>query len=122
MSLLGIGSAKIDLVLSKESYTSGEHIKGYFYLKGGIIEQQLKRIECDFVRIRETVEEEAILDSTTILTSTFIQSEESNEIPFSFKLPSELLPSDSEITYRFKTRLHFKEGVKSIDQDLIQIV
>lgn len=122
MSLLGIGSAKIDLVLSKESYTPGELIKGYFFLKGGTIEQQLKRIDCDFVRIREAGEEEAILDSTTILTSTLLQSEESNQIPFSFKLPSELLPSGSETTYRFKTRLHFKEGVKSIDQDLIQIV
>ncbi|WP_078543081.1 sporulation protein [Litchfieldia alkalitelluris] len=122
LSLIGIGSAKIDLILSKETYTPGELIHGYFLLKGGTIEQQLKRIDCDLVRIHEGKEEEDILDSTTILTSTLLHSEEADKIPFSFKLPNGLSPSDQQTSYRFKTRLYFKEGAKSIDQDLIQIV
>lgn len=122
LSLVGIGSAKIDLILPKETYTPGEHIKGYFLLKGGTIEQQLKRIDCDLVRIHEGEEKEDVIDSTTILTSTLLDSEQSDKIPFAFKLPSTMNPSDDETSYRFKTKLYFKEGAKSIDQDLIQII
>ncbi len=122
MSLVGIGSAKIDLILPKETYKPGEHINGHFLLKGGTIEQQLKRIDCDLVKVDQVLEKEEVIDSTTILTSHLIKSEEANEIPFTFKLPKTLHCSDEEISYRFKTKLTFKEGVKSIDQDIIQII
>ena len=42
MALIGIGSAKIDLILEKVSYKPGEQVKGYFMVKGGTIEQQLR--------------------------------------------------------------------------------
>ncbi|MCF6408910.1 sporulation protein [Pseudalkalibacillus salsuginis] len=122
MSLVGIGSAQIDLILPKETYTLGEHINGYFLLKGGIIDQQLKRIDCDLVKVDSEKGKENIIDSTTILTSQLIESEESNKIPFSFKLPTSLPLSTKDISYRFKTRLTFTQGVESIDQDIIQIV
>lgn len=122
MSLVGIGSAQIDLILPKETYTLGEHINGYFLLKGGISDQQLKRIDCDLVKITGEKGTESIVDSTTILTSRLIEPEESNKIPFSFQLPISLPISTAEISYRFKTRLTFTKGVESIDQDIIQIV
>lgn len=120
MSLVGIGSAKIDLILEKEIYRPGEHVKGYFLLNGGTIEQQLKRIDCDLVKVEQG--REYMIDSTSILTSRSIESEASNKIQFSFKLPTSLPISTEEISYRFKTRLTFTEGVESIDQDIIQVV
>ncbi|TKC14728.1 sporulation protein [Robertmurraya kyonggiensis] len=120
MSLVGIGSAKIDLILEKETYTPGEQITGYFLLKGGLIDQQLKRIDCDLVKVENGTEH--IVDSTSILTSRSLESEASNKIPFSFILPTSLQISTEDISYRFKTRLTFTEGVESLDQDIIQIV
>ncbi|GAA3325820.1 hypothetical protein GCM10020331_059230 [Ectobacillus funiculus] len=35
MSLLGIGSAQIDLVLLKKTYRPDEYINGHFLIKGG---------------------------------------------------------------------------------------
>lgn len=120
MSLVGIGSAKIDLILDKETYMPGEHVKGYFLLNGGTIAQQLKRIDCDLVKVENGTE--SMVDATSILTSRSIESEASNKIPFSFKLPTSLPISTEEISYRFKTRLTFTEGVESVDQDIIQVV
>ncbi len=120
MSLVGIGSAKIDLILEKETYTPGEQIMGYFLLKGGLIDQQLKRIDCDLVKVENG--KEYMLDSTSILTSRSLESEESNKIPFSFILPTSLPVSTEDTSYRFKTKLTFTEGVESIDQDIIRVV
>lgn len=122
MSLLGIGSAKIDLILNKETYRPGDPVHGHFYIKGGTIEQQLKRIDCDLVAVKESEGVEKVIDSKTILSSTRIHSEELSEISFAFQLPAAIPVSSDEISYHFKTRLTFNEGVNSIDFDEIQIV
>jgi sporulation-control protein len=122
MSLLGVGSANIDLVLPKDTYHRGELISGYFYIKGGTIEQKVKRIDCDLVMVNQSTGQEKIVDTAIILSTNVINSEECNKISFTFKLPETIPASTEEITYRFKTRLTFNEGVASNDQDFIQII
>ncbi len=122
MALLGIGSAQIDLVLEKETYRAGEEVKGYFLIKGGTTIQQLKRIDCDLVLIDNEEKSEEIVDCITILTTNSIPADTINKIPFTFKLPNSTPASSGSLTYRFKTRLAFKEGVESFDQDAIRIV
>ncbi|MBM7662640.1 sporulation-control protein [Bacillus mesophilus] len=121
MSLLGIGSAKVDLVLEKGEAKLGECIKGSIHIDGGNIEQHLKRIECDLVKTDNTHREE-VVETKTILTNKVIDSENHKEIPFSFYIPETLIPSSDCLTYRFKTRLVFNEGLKSLDQDTITIL
>lgn len=122
MSLIGIGSARIDLILPKDTYCPGENIKGYFLIKGGTIEQLIKQIDCDLVMTDLGNGDEGVIDTFTVLTSKVIQSEECNQIFFSFNLPSSIPLSTEERTFRFKTRLAFHEGVESKDQDIIQII
>ncbi|QED49573.1 sporulation protein [Cytobacillus dafuensis] len=122
MALLGIGSAKIDLILEKETYKPGELVKGYFLIKGGTILQELKRIDCDLVINDGAEENEKIVESITILTTKSIQSEAINKIPFTFPLPNSAQVSTGTLSYRFKTRLAFKKGVESYDQDAIRIL
>lgn len=122
MSLLGVGSALIDLILPKETYKRGELINGHFHLKGGTIEQQLKRIDSDLVLIDHRTNKEKVIDTATILSSKLLHSEEASNISFTFKLPEDIPLSSEHISYRFKTRLTFNEGVESKDQDLIQVI
>jgi sporulation-control protein len=121
MSLLGIGSAKVDLIIDENVYRPGELVNGYFLLKGGTIEQKIKRIESDLVQINKLLDTEKVIGSTTILTSQQIDSEEQSKTPFTFLLPESLEDTTAEVSYRFKTRLIFNEGVKSLDQDHITI-
>lgn len=123
MALLGIGSAKIDLILEKDTYAWGEQVKGVFVVKGGLIEQQLKRIECDLVMsdTENQKVDEKVVDSITIYTTKYIESNAENHIPFIFRLPQSI-HSDSVVSYRFKSRLAFKEGVESLDHDVIKIL
>ncbi|WP_456278771.1 sporulation protein [Bacillus sp. AK128] len=122
MSLLGVGSARIDLVLPKETYSPGERIKGYFKIVGGTIGQQITRIDSDLVLVNQTKKNEKVIDFTTILTKKLINSTEENEFPFTFILPNDVPVSSDEISYRFHTKLTFNKGVESRDQDLIRIV
>ncbi len=121
MSLVGVGSASIDLILPKVVYQQGEVICGYFEIKGGLVEQQLKRVECDLVQFKRK-EEDRILDTATILSSTIIKAEELYKISFTFRLPEEMPCSGESQSYGFKTRLIFDEGVKSVDHDPIKII
>ena len=122
MSLIGIGSAKIDLKLPKVTYKAGEHIKGCFLIKGGIVDQKTKQIQCDLIMIKRSTREEKTIDISTILTSIVIHAEEMLEISFSFGIPSSILSSTEEISYRFETKRSFNEGAESRDQDIIQII
>ena len=93
MSLIGIGSAQIDLILYKDTYKVGEHIEGYFLIKGGTIDQQLKRIDCELIKREELMGIEEIIDIQTILTSKRIESEEIYKITFSnLLIPSTPFP------------------------------
>ncbi|MBU7595560.1 sporulation protein [Metabacillus halosaccharovorans] len=122
MSLLGVGSAVIDLILPKDTYKRGDLIKGFFHLKGGTIEQQLKRIDSDLVLIDRNTDIEKVIDTATILSSKLINPEEDSKVSFTFKLPEDIPASTNSISYRFKTRLTFNEGVESKDQDIIQVI
>jgi sporulation-control protein len=123
LSMLGIGAARIDLILPKESYSPGDYINGHFLVKGGTIEQQLKRIDCDLILTNPNTGIEKVVDTSMVLTSKWIESEESNKISFTFKLCEELPYSSDDRVYHFKTRLTFLEGgVESKDQDIIQII
>lgn len=122
MSILGIGSAQIDLILTKEEFSPGECVKGYFLIKGGVIEQQLKRIDCDLVAADLSAGSENVLETSNILTSKQIAAEEQNRIDFVFRLPQNLTESNDERSYFFNTRLVFNEGVISKDQDFITVV
>lgn len=122
MSLLGIGSARIDLTLPKKSYRAGEYIKGYYLIRGGTIDQKAKRIDCDLVMMEPSMGLEKIISSTTILTSRLIHSGEECKISFTFKIPYSIKASPEGVYFHFKTKLTFNEGVASIDQDIIQVI
>jgi sporulation-control protein len=121
MSILGIGSAQIDLILPKEEFLPGECINGYFLIRGGVIEQQLKRIDCDLVMADLSLRTEKVIETANILTSKQIESDEQNRIDFIFRLPKDLAASTEERSFYFNTRLVFDEGVISKDQDFITI-
>ena len=122
MALLGVGSAKIDLILEKDVYRPGEIVNGHFSIEGGNIEQKLKRIDCNLVLMDKAANIEKVIDTKTILTTTQIDSEELYELSFVFQLPETMASSSDTLSYRFQTKLIFNEGVTSQDQDLIEII
>lgn len=122
MSLLGVGSAQIDLILKKDVLIPGESVNGKFLIKGGTVDQDLQLIECALVMVNVKTEEESVLDTVTIDVQLRIQPDGDDVVPFSFLLPEDVPPSNKDISYHFKTKLVFKQGIESWDEDLIKVV
>ena len=86
MALLGVGSAKIDLILQNEVYKPGEVVHGHFSIEGGNIEQKLKRVDCDLVLTDKAADIEKVIDTKSVVTSMQIHSEELYELSFVFRV------------------------------------
>lgn len=121
MCLLGIGAAKIDLILEKLTFKRGELVVGSFEITGGTIEQRIKRVECDLLYVDHEKKTSRVVDSVTILTVKDIRKEQKVMIPFSFRIPETIPEPKKRTSYKFTTRLVFNEGAKSVDQDQIAI-
>ncbi|MTH51957.1 sporulation protein [Bacillus mangrovi] len=119
MSRLGIGAAKIDLVLDHDQYKQGDVIIGRYDIYGGTIEQKLKRIESDLVQTIDG-EDRPILNNC-IYTASTVLAEENRAISFKCRLPADLPVSDSDTAYKFVTKLVFESGTDSLDHDEIKI-
>ncbi|MBM7573233.1 sporulation protein [Aquibacillus albus] len=122
MSLLKIGSPKVDLILDTNQVKPGDKISGVFYMEGGWVKQKLKRLECDFVREYHGEKPEVIQPVKTVLMSDTIDSDDQTEIPFTYKLPKELPPTSEDVSYRLETKLVFTNDTKSIDTDEIVVL
>ncbi|MCM3573633.1 sporulation protein [Mesobacillus subterraneus] len=122
MSLLGVGSAQIDLILEKDVLIPGESVNGKFLIKGGTVDQDLQLIECALVMVNLKSEAEKVLDTVIIDVPLRIQPNGDDDVPFSFLLPVDVPPSNKDISYHFKTKLVFKQGTESWDEDMIKVV
>ena len=97
-SLLGIGAAKIDLILSKDIFTQGEEIQGHYLIKGGIVEQYIKRIESQLLRINHMNNEEKIVDSSTIVVEKQIKTDMEETLNFISSISPDLtIPRISDV-------------------------
>ncbi|MBP3953210.1 sporulation protein [Bacillus suaedae] len=121
-SLIGIGSAQIDLVLPKDTFKQGEEIKGHFLIKGGITEQQILQIDCDLIRIDHTTNEETIFHTITLPIEKSIDKDKEEKRAFSYILHPNIPVSTSKTSYGFRTKMTFNQGVVSTDIDYIRIV
>ncbi|WP_164462176.1 sporulation protein [Bacillus sp. FJAT-42376] len=120
MSRLGIGAAKIDLVLNSDIYKQGEVIHGRYDIYGGTIEQKLKRIESDLVKTQNG--EDSYILNNCIYTASTVMAEENRAISFKCRLPEHLPLSDEKTSYKFVTKLVFENGTNSLDHDEIKVI
>lgn len=124
LAKFGAGAADVDLVLSKDRYELGETIVGEFVVKGGEVEQQINRIDVDFVvSIWKNGREYTQLITRKLVSPGFhIHSKERKVIPFSYDPPKDILVSGEFVRYFFVTNLDIDAGKDSSDRDYIQIL
>ncbi|MCT2537050.1 sporulation protein [Aquibacillus koreensis] len=118
ISVLKIGP-KVNLVLDHTETETGEKISGTFHISGGLVKQKLSRLECDFIKEHAGGKAEVIEPVKTVLISRMIDTNDRDQIPFTYQLPKDLNPTSDQITYRFRTKLVFNYDSKSMDHDEI---
>jgi sporulation-control protein len=124
LSKLGVGAAKVDLVLHRPQVRLGEKLEGEFLVEGGTVEQQIRKLE---VELQLTVQTDGKAYRRTVavipVASSFtIQPGERKVLPFSYVLPLHLPITRHSVRYTFVTRLDIADGVDAFDQDAIHIL
>jgi sporulation-control protein len=123
MSKLGVGAAKVDLVLHSQQVALGEAIEGEFHIEGGTVKQNINKLEVELL-LKVMLKGKQFTKTITVIpiTSVFtIQPGEKKSIPFHYKLPLNLPITRNGIQYTFVTKLDIAGGVDTLDHDAITI-
>lgn len=121
MSLNGVGSAMIDLILPKDHYQKGEKLQGKFVINGGIVDQLLTKIECQLVMIYQNGKKEEIFDTSVVAITQALETKEKDMYSFVYQIPNDLPAEPAGARFLFRTKLKFEEGQDSVDEDYVTI-
>ncbi|MBA4493850.1 sporulation protein [Paenactinomyces guangxiensis] len=125
---LGVGAAKIDLILDRDSVIMGEEVTGKIVLKGGDVKQLIEGLNVEFrlsssykkgdhhVNINENI---ATIPVTSEIFTVY--PDQIKEYPFSFICPRHLPVSSINTRYYFQTHLEIKEGLDAQDRDFVDV-
>ncbi|MBD1372534.1 sporulation protein [Hazenella sp. IB182357] len=129
LASLGVGSAKIDLVLSHNRIQMGEQVTGKIVLTGGEVEQSIDELSVTFslassyrtddldIPVHEKIAH------IPIFSKPFqIDAGEVKEFPFSFVCPNLIPVSSLNTRYYFKTDLEINKGIDAEDRDFVDII
>ncbi|MFC7371608.1 sporulation protein [Fictibacillus iocasae] len=128
LASVGIGAAKVDTVLDKDTYSPGENVTGTVKIYGGKVEQEIDHItlfvmteyyrEVDDNKVRETT----ALAKYTAASKIKVAANENKDIPFSFALPAETPYTIGQTPVWIKTGLDIQMAVDPTDNDFIKVL
>jgi sporulation-control protein len=128
LASLGLGAAKIDLILDRSFVVTGKEVTGKIVIAGGDVKQILEGLYVDFILdSRYTVGESTrhvseVVQRISIFKDDYtIQPQQNYEVPFSFQCPQGLPVSSVCTRYYFQTNLEIKQGIDSHDRDYIDV-
>ncbi|MFC4408885.1 sporulation protein [Chungangia koreensis] len=128
LASVGIGSAKVDTKLEKDTVMPGGEVRGVVVVQGGSTEQQISDIYMSVnTSYLKEIDDKKIsvpgrVDQFRLSESFNIHANERKEIPFSF-----ILPLDTPITIGrsrvwIKTDLDITSAVDPSDKDFVRVV
>lgn len=127
LASVGIGSAKVDTILSKAVYEAGEEIQGTVKVYGGKIEQQVDAIYLSVYTtyIRESDDrkftDKAAIHKEKVTNGFTLAANETKDIPFSFTLPFNTPITKGSTRVWIQTGLDIVSAVDPTDKDFIQV-
>ncbi|PWW30199.1 sporulation-control protein [Cytobacillus oceanisediminis] len=128
LASVGIGSAKVDTKLERDTVTPGEALKGVVEITGGNTEQKIDDIylSLNTTYIKESDDKKytvsGLIDRFRLAESFTLAANERKEIPFTFNLPSDTPLSFGKTKIWVATGLDIKNAVDPTDQDFIRVV
>lgn len=127
LSSIGIGVAKVDLILNQNSVEMGDKVDGRIIVRAGQVEQQIGRIDVQ-LRVNSTYvqnDQQRRVDESIAnvkITDGFsLQPGDVKEYPFSFQVPNFIPISSLNTRYYFLTNLDIEAAVDHQDRDYIHI-
>ncbi|WP_026585228.1 sporulation protein [Bacillus sp. J33] len=128
LASVGIGSAKVDTKLEKDTVSPGEPLRGVVEITGGNTEQKIDDIylSLNTTYVKESDDKKytvsGLIDRFRLAESFTLAANERKEIPFTFSLPSDTPLSFGKTKIWVATGLDIKNAVDPTDKDYIRVV
>ncbi|MCL0028470.1 sporulation protein [Peptococcaceae bacterium] len=132
MASLGVGAAKVDLLLDDEHYRIGDELRGKMLIEGGNTDQGIRDIKIDVVikvfKKGELFKEEAelikeVLNTIKVADNLTVKARDKMEIPFSCALPLDYpISKRNIISYYLRTKMDIAKALDAFDSDEIIIL
>ncbi|MCU7667836.1 sporulation protein [Bacillus thuringiensis] len=123
LAKMGVGGAKVDLVLESNQWSIGETIRGHVNIQGGSAEQFINKIDVEF-KMKYTTGEFEYMKSINLIPVVFnttIGVREHKQIPFETVIPLNVPISKYNVSYFFHTHLDISGAVDAYDNDYVQV-
>jgi sporulation-control protein len=126
LASVGVGAARVDLVLDHAWVTMGKNVTGKVVVTGGKTAQMIEGLTVHFKM--ESYHAKALSRIEEEIATVFVSDEafeicpgEEREFPFAFACPRALPASSINTKYFFTTDLEIKHGKDSHDRDYIEV-
>lgn len=125
---IGIGAAKVDTKLEKDSYKQGETVKGNVFVLGGNTQQEVNGLYIHLMtQVLREQDDRKYLDDVTLykikVSDAFvIEKGEEKVIPFSMQLPYETPITIGDVSVWMKTEMDVTFALDPKDKDYINVV
>lgn len=127
LSSIGIGAAKVDLMLDRDSAAMGESIEGKVVVTAGQVEQQIGKIDVQ-LRIHSSYtyddqqrKVDQLIREVKITDGFMLKPGETKEYPFSCVIPEFIPVSSINTRYSFLTNLDIQAALDQQDRDPVHI-
>jgi sporulation-control protein len=127
LASVGIGAAKVDTRLFKDSVIPGEVLEGEVYINGGDVAQDIDdiylKLATEYKREvnDSTVYEECVMVNYRLLERFTIQAKEEVVVPFSLQLPYEISLTIGRTPVYIRTGLDIKTAINPRDRDALEV-
>jgi len=129
LSSVNIGSARIDLVLTKSSYAAGEKIVGEMRVEGGMLDQKINQVYLKLMLTSSFKKDDLMrhvtreFDRVSIAEGFVVMAgSKPQPLPVSYTLPEDIPVSTSSTKYFLFTGLDVDMAIDPKDSDLIEIL
>ena len=124
MASLGVGAAKVDLLLDDEHCRIGDELRGKMLIEGGSVDQDIHDIKVDVVIkvFKKGKQIKKVLNTIKVADNFTVKARDKMEIPFSYALPLDYPISKRGISYYLRTRMDIAKALDAFDSDEIIVL
>jgi len=128
LASVGIGNARLDTLLEKDSYEVGEVVRGVVRMNGGSVEQSIDNIYVSVYTqyLRESNDRKVVENCEIARFHVFepftLQPNEQHDVPFSFELPWTTPLTIGKTSVWIRTGLDIRSAVDPTDKDYIDVI
>ncbi|CCO07303.1 sporulation protein [Desulforamulus hydrothermalis] len=124
MASLGVGAARVNLVLDYEQCRIGEQLTGKVMVEGGSVDQAVHTLDVDII-MKFTFKGKEVsrrVDTIQVARDFCIKARESRAIPFGHTIPFNYPVTKGSVSYSLVTRMDIAQAVDAEDADKLVVL